>query len=207
LLIIAWLGGGDLNNRAVAVATLTCGLLAFVFWTFGQPLINYIVLRPWPKWLKVLTVGLSGAIVIETVFWFWEKVIGAVGVSVSSNLLISIALTLPVYIMFLLLFWWIQKKYHYTTSEILVLGGIYQLGAETVMGTMFQGSLVWGLVYGTIGLPIFMIVYSAMMLPLAMLVKMIRPTAVLRGEKRDRYLWGLLPLVGLLPFVLWYFII
>jgi len=207
LLIIAWLGGYDLNNRAVAMATITCGALAVWFWISGRVFVEFLYCRTWPAIIKVLLVGLTGAIGIELTFWLWEKIVGAMGVAFNSSFLVTLILTLPSYFLLIILFWLGQKRYRYKTAEILVWGGVYQVVADILTGPLSSNSLLWGIIYGLIGLPIFIIVYSVMMLPLAMLLKKIRPMASVRGSRYQRLVWGLLPMLGFVPFLILRFII
>lgn len=155
----------------------------------------------------MLVLGLSGALVIETVFWFWEKFAGASGVAANPNFLLDLAITLPWYFLMIVIFWQVQKRYRYTTAEILLFGGIYELAADGLIGGLYKGNIWLGLVYGLIGLPVFITVYSVIMLPLSMLVKKIRPSSARQPTKQNkkiRRFLALLPLLGLIPFVIFH---
>lgn len=205
--MIAWLNGGDLENRAIAMATVSCGLGSIWFWYFGKSIINCLSCYFWSGWRKVLTLGLSGAIVIEFVFWLWEKIAGPEVVPFDISYLINFIFVLIGYLIIILIFWQVQKRYKYSTSEILVFGGFYQVGIDVFIEPMFRDNPLWGLVYGLVGLPVFMTVASVIMLPLSQLIKNIRPTTAKTAGKFKRYFLALIPILGLIPLSLIYYIV
>jgi len=171
ILLVIWISGPDNTNKVVATVALTVGLLSFLFYEENQGFTNWLVQKPRFKIIKFLLLGLTGAVFVEMIFWFWEKALGAGGVTVSSNLLINLAITLPIYFLALLSFWFIQKRKNYSLIGIFVLGGIYGLIIDSLINGFFGGSILLGLVYGLIGLPIFMVIYSLILLPPALFLK------------------------------------
>jgi len=210
IIILSWLNSYNPNDQAVVWATITCGAMTIWFWYYGRRTVECLACYYLPNWLKMLILGLSGALVIETVFWFWEKFTGATGVAAHPNFLLDLLLTMPWYALMVLIFWQVQKRYRYTTAEILLFGGIYELGADGLIGGLYKGNPWLGIAYGLIGLPIFITVYSVMMLPLSMLLKKIRPLTarpITKQNKKVRRSLALLPLLGLVPFLIFYLII
>lgn len=209
-MILSWLNGYNPNDQAVAWATLTCGAITIWFWYYGRRTVECLACYNLPNWLKMLVLGLSGALVVETVFWFWEKFAGASGVAANPNFFIDLLLTMPWYLLMILIFWQVQKRYSYTTAEILLFGGIYELGADGLIGGLYKGNFWLGIIYSLIGLPVFITVYSVIMLPMSMLLKKIRPATARMANKQNkkiRRLLALLPLLGLIPFVIFYLMI
>jgi hypothetical protein len=174
ILLIVWLSGPDNNNKVVATAVLTVGLLSFLFYEENNVFTNWLARNNRFVFLKFMSLGLIGAIVVEFIFWFWERAFGVLGVVANHDLFINWLVTLPIYFFVLLSFWFIQKRKNYSLGRVFVIGGIYELIAEGLIGGFFKGSILLGLVYGLIGLPIFMVVYSLMLLPPAIFLKKIR---------------------------------
>lgn len=175
ILLIVWLSGPDNNNKVVATAVLTIGLLSFLFYEENNSLTNWLSRNGRFIFFKFMSLGLIGAILSEIIFWFWEKaLIGREGVIISQSLLTDWMVTLPVYFLILLSFWFIQKRKNYSLGRVFVIGGVYELIAEGLVGGFFKGSILFSLIYGIIGLPIFMVVYSLILLLPAIFLKKIR---------------------------------
>ena len=98
------------------------------------------------------------------------------------------------------LFWQVLKKYNYSAKEILVLGGIYELGADGILGSILKGNLIAGIITGIIGFPIFIMTYSIIVLPPAYLLGKIGNNFQ-KAKNKQRYIYALLPLLGLIPYI------
>ena len=150
--------------------------------------------------------GSLGAAWAECVFWFFEKWFGAVGVAASPNLVLDLVITMPWYVIMLFLLYKVETVYHYTFTEILLLGGLYELGADGLFGQVLEGLTVQNLILTVMVFPLFVVVYSVIVLPPTYLLrKEIRSTRV--NKKGHKYWYGLLPLLGLIPFALYAFIL
>lgn len=201
-LIFAWIVGENNNDRTVGVSAIVCGGSTFLFWNYKESL-SVLCRIPVSPRKKFVLIGGLGAVWAEFVFWFFEKGFGASGVAASSNLGLDLLITVPWYVLMLFLLFKVETKYHYSYAEILVLGGIYELGADGILGQLFEGLTVEGLLIVPMMLPLFVIVYSIIVLP---------PTYVLRKEidaiRMDekgthKYRYGLLPLLGLIPYAVY----
>ncbi len=200
-LFLLWIMGENKNDRTVAVSVLVCGASTFVFWSYKTRISEIFTFNLSPRKKFVLMGGL-GAVWAESVFWFLEKVFGASGVAANPNLAIDLLVTMPWYIMMLFLLFEVETKYHYSFTEVLFFGGIYELGADGIFGQAMEGLTLVGLFLVVLVIPMFVIVYSVIVLP---------PTYLLRkeidkmremkgGDQGHRYWYALLPLLGLIPY-------
>ncbi|MBD3337633.1 MAG: hypothetical protein GF353_00900 [Candidatus Lokiarchaeota archaeon] len=90
-----------------------------------------------------------------------------------SNLLIDLIITMPWYILLARSFVKIQNRQRFSKSKVLLLGGIYEIGADGFAGP-FLG-LLWGdylilnpfywILIMTISFWQFILVYSSLVLP------------------------------------------
>ncbi|MFQ6121216.1 MAG: hypothetical protein ACE5KE_15170, partial [Methanosarcinales archaeon] len=143
LLCIIWIVSGNPNDVTVAVSTFVCGLSTIAFWSYRLKFKTRI--KRWkvnPR-KKFVLIGSIGALWVEFIFWFFEKIFGAEGVAASPNLFLDFAVTMPWYIMMLFLIWKVLNKYPYSLKEITLLGGIYELGADGFVGAFLGGNLTF----------------------------------------------------------------
>lgn len=124
----------------------------------------------------------------------------ASGVAASPNFIVDLLITMPWYLIMVWLLFVVETKYYYTYTEILLLGGVYELGADGILGQILEGvtgeSLLVFLVF-----PLFVIVYSIIVLPPTYLVrKEIAEIRKMNPGRTHKYRYGLLPLLGLIPF-------
>lgn len=148
-----------------------------------------------------ILVGIINAAVIETVFLVFEKIFGAEGIAAHPNLLVDWALTMPWYIGMVIIFSRIQEGYQYSDVAILLIGGVYELGADGIVGGQVI-PILSGTVVNLAGSWIFLVliavwqfipVYSSMLLPSAWLLDDMRTTNIRRGTRWLRPLWWLIP--------------
>ena len=156
LLCIYWLGFGTPNDRTVALSSLVCGLTSFIF---------LIAKRDPPektacmgKELCFMLGGTLGALWVEFVFWYFERLLGASGIAADPRLGIDYLVTMPWYIIMLLLMLKVQKRYRYSIKEILFFGGVYEIGADGFIGSLFEGNLTRGFFVSILVLPLFVVV-------------------------------------------------
>lgn len=200
-LFLVWIAGENKNDRTVAVSVLVCGASTFVFWSYKTRISEIFAFSLSPR-KKFVLVGGLGAVWVESVFWFLEKVFGASGVAANPNLAIDLLATMPWYIMMVFLLFEVETKYHYSYTEVLFLGGIYELGADGIFGQSMQGLTPAGLFLVVLVIPMFVIVYSFIVLPPTYLLrKEIDKMREMKGRGQGhRYWYALLPLLGLIPY-------
>jgi hypothetical protein len=192
--------GKSAEDRTVACSAFVCAGTTALFWSYRKG-ISQLLNVSWSPRKKFVVVGSVGAAWVEFVFWALEKVFGASGVAASSNLFLDLAITMPWYVIMLWLLFTVETRYSYSYAEILLLGGIYELGADGIFGQVLEGLTVSGIVLTVMVIPLFVIVYSVMVLPPSFVVrKEIDELRRRRPPGTHKYWGGLLPLAGLLPF-------
>jgi hypothetical protein len=203
-LIFAWIAGESSSDRTVGVSALVCGGSTFLFWNYRAKIRNQYRIT-WSPRKEFVFVGSLGAAWAECVFWFFEKWFGAAGVAASPNLVLDLVITMPWYVIMLFLLYKVETTYHYTFTEVLLLGGLYELGADGIFGQVLEGLTVPNLFLTVMVFPLFVIVYSVIVLPPTYLLR--KEMSSTRVKKGHKYWYGLLPLLGLIPFALYIFIL
>jgi len=204
-LIVLWTLGGGANDRTVGVSALICGVTSLVFWQLRQPLTNRV--RTWRKTrTKFIVLGGIGALWVEFVFWAFEKVFNASGVAASPNLLLDWLGTMPWYLMMTFLLWYVVTKYHYSLLELVLLGGVYELGVDGIFASFAKRTLLSpNTLLLPFIIPLFVIVYSPIiLLPNLTLKQEIAAFHVERLQPKisnfRRYGYAMLPWLGLTPY-------
>ncbi len=204
VLITGTLGEPTLANWTLLASIETAGLYTLVLYLmrgFWLP-----PLSRWPRRTAIL-LGIFNALIVEAVFWAFERLFGANGVAASHNLFLDWALTMPWYIGMVILFVRGQERSHLLPLVVFLLGGLYELGADGVVGGQVVPAIIgtpvnllqsW-LFLVTIAFWQFVIVYSSMVLPPAWVLASAR-TADSRGSSLVN---GLLPLAWLVPYTLY----
>lgn len=197
-LLFAWIIGESTSDRTVAVSAIVCGVSTFFFWSYKKK-ISIKIMSPRKKFVLI---GGLGAVWAEFVFWFFEKVFGASGVAASPVLALDLLVTMPWYIMMLFLLFKVETKYHYSYTEILLLGGLYELGADGILGQVLEGFTLSTLFPVIMVIPLFVVVYSIMVLPPSYLLRDEIDKIRERPQGSHKYVYALLPLLGLIPYFL-----
>jgi len=156
--------------------------------------------------------GIFNAAVIETVFLVMEKLMGAEGVAAHPNLLIDLVMTLPWYAMLVVAFVGVQHRQRFSPSVVLLLGALYELGADGVaaplVGMLFGDFQLLTLEYWLF-LVLFVFwafipVYSSIVLAPAWLIETApRVPQSAPPPWRD----ALKPLIWLIPFLIYLLIL
>lgn len=200
VLIFIWIAGENINDRTVGVSAIVCGGSTFLFWNYREKLSEIVKFTMSPR-KKFVLVGSLGAVWAEFVFWFFEKIFGASGVAASPHLGLDLLITMPWYMILLLLLFKVETKYHYSYTEILLLGGVYELGADGIFAQLLEGLTLPNLFLVIMVVPLFVIVYSVIVLPPSyVLRKEIDAMRTKHPEGDHKYRYGLLPLLGLIPY-------
>jgi hypothetical protein len=150
---------------STCVATLSIGLLMRTslqrFWEgikFGPS-------------TKLFLAGGGGAAFVETEYVFWEHVTGATGVAASPNLGLDLLETMPWYLLLLTFLGIALKHARPSLFQLLLLGGIYELMSDGLLGAFIGGTLVSSLPFLLLVLPIFTLVYSPIVVLPALAVR------------------------------------
>ncbi|MBI9048746.1 MAG: hypothetical protein JEZ00_04990 [Anaerolineaceae bacterium] len=193
--------------------------LTAAIWFSGFYTIVLGLTRRW--WLPRLTkhplrnavlLGAFNAAVIETIFLIFEYIFGAEGVAAHPNLIVDLIMTMPWYIMMCFTFVKVQNRWRFPTATVLFLGGIYEIGADGIVG-QFMGilsgdntlfTIEYWLMMAFMYLWAFIAVYSSMLLPSAWLIAKIPP----RSKPSGSGFWSALkPLLWIFPFTIYLFIL
>ena len=157
---------------------------------------------------NAILIGSLNAAVVETIFLIAEKSLGASGVAAHPNILIDLLLTMPWYIGMVWIFVRVQYREQFPAGVVLLLGAIYELGADGIIGGLIlpaiMGTLPNILEYTILmGLGMFwqfIPVYSSIVLPPAWVLDQVEQTEL---PNQKQWIRGLLPLVLLIPFTIY----
>lgn len=204
-LILAILLDPTPENYTLGVSITLSGLYTWLLYFSRELWIKRLSNKPIRN---AIWVGSLNAAVVETIFLIVEKTFGATGVAAHPNLLIDLVLTMPWYIGMVWIFVRVQYREQFPAGVVLLLGAIYELGADGVIGGLIlpalMGTLPNLLEYVTLmGLGMFwqfIPVYSSLVLPPAWILKQGDPTEI---PKQKRWTRGLLPLLLLIPFTIY----
>lgn len=192
------------ENLTLAVSITLSGLYTLLLY-----LLRWLWL-PWfqrDRMLWAILVGIFNAAFIEALFLAVEKIFGAEGVAAHPNLLVDWLLTMPWYVGMVMIFVWVQKRRQFPLGAVLLLGAVYESGADG-----FVGGLVVPLIAGpapdVLGFCVFMPllafwqfipVYSSMVLIPALILKEELPV----GNTPWKSWQAFLPLIWLIPFTVY----
>ena len=191
------------ENFTLAVSILLSGVYTWILfltrkiWLKGlskTPVINAVLL------------GTINAMVVETLFLFVEKAFGASGVAAHPNLLIDLLMTMPWYIGMVWIFVRVQKKEGFSWSGVLLLGAVYELGADGFVGGVILPAVMGNptkmiqfLVFTSLAaFWQFIPVYSSMVLPASWILE-----SIPSNTEKPRWQRGMLPLMWLIPFTIY----
>lgn len=205
LVCIVWLFGGKVNDKVVGISAFFSGLSTFAFWCCRKRV--KVRVEKWnvsPR-TKFILIGSLGAVWVEFVFWLFEKAFGTVGVAANPNFLIDLLVTMPWYVLMIVLLWKVETTNRYRLGELVLFGGIYELGADGLIGSFIGGTFSFAaLPLVLFMIPMLVVVYSFMLLPCSYLLKddidRVRENTMARS-KVNKYVYTLLPLLGLIPYV------
>ncbi len=146
--------------------------------------------------------GIFNAVAIETLFWAYERLLGASGVAASSNLLLDLIITMPWYIGMVIIFTRAQDRRRFSPATVLLLGAVYELGADGIVGGMiFGGGLFSAGAWVLLALAVweFIPVYASMVLAPALLIDKAPKKP---SPSYPAWVDALSPLVWLIPYAI-----
>jgi len=178
-----YLGGHD---AVIGTVTLLCGLITLLFLR--------VIRFKLGGFIVFMTVGAFLAVIVEWLFWFISKQFSVTGIAAHENFGVDLILTMPWYLCMLGILYFIQKKFGYTLFELFILGGVYEFFIDGVVGVLFKGG---NIALSLLGIPFFMVVYSAIIIPPSLLLD-----AKPKGFFMFRYVAALLPLLAAVPYLI-----
>jgi hypothetical protein len=193
------------DDRVGGLGIITCALSTFLFWTCRAPLRRLAGgwrLRPVAKFLLI---GGLGAVWAEFIYWGYQEAFGITGVAANANFWLDLLVTMPWYLLMLAILWRVVTRHAYSFRELLVFGGIYDMCADGALRQIIGGvASLKAALLDVAALPMFVFAYSFIVLPACVLVwdditsiREARPP-----RKGNRYLYGLLPAAGLIPYAI-----
>ena len=114
----------------------------------------------WSASKKLFLAGGLGAIYVETEYEIWQHVFGANGVAASPNLLIDLIETMPWYLLMVGFLTVTLRHRQATLFQLLLLGGVYELMADGILGSILAGKPAVDFLGLPFAIPIFTLVYS-----------------------------------------------
>jgi hypothetical protein len=205
ILIAGTVGNPTPKNITLTVSIEAAGLYTLILFLtrpFWLPLLSSV------GRFAAIALGIFNALLIETEFWAFERFFGASGVAASPNLLLDWLLTMPWYLGMVIIFVRGQRRSRFPPWIVFLLGGLYELGADGVVGGQIIPLIIgqpvnllqtWAFLL-VAGFWKFILVYSSMVLP---------PTWILAAAKADERLprrpWfdAFLPLAWLAPYTVY----
>lgn len=185
---------GVSKDKAIAVGYFSAALYTFVFgFLLRRRLQPYIVQISNQK-LAFTLIGTVGAIFVETVVWVAQVYFKATGAAIHPNLLVDLLMTVPFYTLlcYFVAKWVIQLNFSW--PMIAVTGGIYETGADGIVGNLIQLNFLGALISPVL-IPVFMITYSPIILVPFLLAVRTVPTM---SPAKKNYMILLKPLLALL---------
>lgn len=159
--------------------------------------------KPWDRLsvgpaTKLFLAGGVGAIFVETEYVVWEHITGAVGAAASPNLAIDLLETMPWYLLLMLFLGVALKHVRPTAFQMLLLGGVYELMPDGLLGALIGGTLPSALPFLLLLVPIFTLVYSPIVALPFLLVRKSYQDLWSRNPPRGSRLWLLFPCAAIL---------
>lgn len=202
ILILALILEPTPENITLAVSITLSGIYTWLLYLtkdlwikkwIGKPIRNAILL------------GSINAAVIETLFLLVEKTFGASGVAAHPNLMIDLLITMPWYISLVWAFVHIQKSHRFSPAIVLLLGAVYEMGADGIIGGLVMPGLMGNpvhllefLILSAVGaFWQFIPVYSSIVLPPTWILDHTDPPL---DPTKKHWSRALLPLLILIPF-------
>jgi len=170
ILLMGLQKGASPEDRTLAISITSSGLYTLLLHRTRARWVPRLAAHPLRN---AMILGSVNAAVIETLFLVVEKIMSAEGVAAHPNLLLDLVLTMPWYIGMVVIFVRMQHGRRFSAVIVLMLGGLYEIGADGFIGGTFEGSVftpAFYLLMPTVFLWLFIPVYSSMVLPPAWVI-------------------------------------
>lgn len=204
ILILSTISSPTPRNITLLCSILSSGLFSLILYLLRGFWLPKLSCHP-PR--NAILFGSLNAAIVEIIFWTWERLLGASGVAASSNLALDLIITMPWYIGMVAIFVWAQDRRRFSNAVVLLLGGLYELGADGIVGGMiFGGGLLNPGAWVLLALAYweFIPVYASMVLPSALIVNTSpQPPKPASPAWRD----ALAPLLWLIPYAVYLLIL
>lgn len=191
------------NDRVMALGILTSGLSTFLFWAYRSGIKGIVAGWRLSPALRFVLIGGAGAAWAEFIFWAYQTAFRITGVAANASFGLDLVVTMPWYLLMLVLLWQVVTRQSYTYRELVLLGGVYDLCADGLLRQAIGGSLTpAAAALDVVAMPMFVVAYSIMVLPPCVLLAEEIGRARERRQRRPRFrlAFGLLPVAGLLVY-------
>jgi hypothetical protein len=194
-LLIILLAQPTPENGALAVAVMLSGTLTYTLYNTRDSWLPRLASDPLRN---AFLLGVANATALEVMIVVVEKFLGAKGVAANPNLLLDLIITVPWYVVLVRSFVQVQHRRRFPPAVVLLLGAIYELGADGFVGG-FDALLdpTYWLLLIFMAFWWFIPTYSALVLPPSWLIaKLPPPPPATTPAWRD----ALRPLLWLIPY-------
>jgi len=204
-LIVSTISDPTPRNLTLLLSIQASGLYTLLLWIARRFWLPRLSGRPMRN---AILLGSFNAAVVEMLFWVTQTIIGVEGVAAHTNPLLDLVLTMPWYIGMVSIFVRVQRQWCYPPAIVLLLGAIYETGADGVIGGQIIPMLIgqrvallerWILLV-LIAFWQFIPVYSSMVLPPAWVLE---TAGAAELHLRSGRWAGLKPLLWLLPYTVY----
>src|SRR5579871_38315 len=218
ILVIVGLIWATIVLFASAKSEPTANNVCYLISILGSGLYTLILYLLRPIWLpaaqrkplrSAIIIGVFNAAVAEVLFWAVQMRTGAHGIAASDNIWLDLIITMPWYTGMVILFVGAQNRQRFSPATVLLLGGLYEVGADGIVGGIIiptvsgapPNLLQFAVLMVTLSFWQLIFVYSSMVLPSAWVIAANPPPipATTRRAWRD----GLRPLLWLIPYTVY----
>jgi hypothetical protein len=180
---------GPSRDTLVVVSELLLFLFFLVVYTLRKNLAACMH-RVSSRWLRWLILGYAACFVAETVYIFSKPL--------HRNLIIDLILTAPWYILWMLAWYGILRRYDFSVKEAFILGGLHGFFVEGIVSLFIITKPILAL----LGLPLFSVIYGFFFItPYLVLRKDF--TGQVKVSLRKKILLSLIPLLAYIPGFIW----
>jgi len=140
--------------------------------------------------LKFILIGYTATVIAETAYIFSKPL--------HQNLLIDLILVAPWYLLWVILWYFVLKKYDFSTKEAFFLGGFHGF----VIEGLIAGSLIFNPLFALFALPLLSTIYG-----LFFIIPYLITKEEFKNQKkvslRKKILVSLIPLLAYIPGAIW----
>ena len=190
------------ENLTQFAAVSTCVFTLFVGLWRANSIKRVWSRLDWSASKKLFLAGGLGAVYVESEYEVWQHVLGAHGVAASPNLLIDLIETMPWYLLMVGFLTVALKHRRATLFQLLVLGGVYELMADGILGSILAGQPAVDFLGLPFAVPIFTLVYSPIVALPALAVWPSYQELWSANPPSGSRLWLFFPCLPIIPYAL-----